>query len=1611
MKLQLEIDVTQTGSGLTATITGVKQLEAAAGGAAVGMGGLTAANRAAGMSFKGLAEDAVLAAGAMITLAAAYRTATELASLVMEGVKFTSMLQQQELGTRALYATFTRMTDARGKDLDMMERYHAAQGIAIELQTKLKVAALATTLVYSDLMMVMAGAMPYMLQKLPTNVISDAGKMANLVAQFSQGAQVFSNSSYAPGEIATNLRLALSGGGTNRIGRFAKALESDLGEDPKVVKEKIAALSEQGKLYDYLMGRLAAFSAAGKDAMNTYAGALSNLHDAWQQLLGEGTTQTTGVLTQAILALRDDLVIIDAQGKATFNPVLITAISTIATGIGNIATAGVELLGVYEAIANNPFWKWAMRGLSTLSPFSSPFTTEIPGVGTGAKGFRDSNVFSGVANAPKPADAFGGPAGRGLSIMSGKPEDEDSAAMKEQIQLAKDKLAIKKLEATEEYGMTVIQKAEVTYATTLAKIEEEFHKANAAAAKDDKTDKKTAAALRAAAQATDVLEIQKANNVLADAKKKEALLERNETATAHEKIELLRLQGTITYGMSELGKINLEREIKRLEIQDKLNVAIRGIAPGQDPTGNKARDLRAEAAVEQTNADKATGVATTEVMRLNTIKLEDMRLQNAEAKSGLAILARESEIRDIDNRAVISTADIQRKLWLERQNALDKYNDEVNKAAAGTAKTLAEFNLHPTGDAGIDAGIRTAIGQGGLSAADAAAQRYGEASAAINREAQLASEAQYGTMRKQAQQLTEIYDRVFQDIASGAQAAFLDLESGKGFKAALKNLSTNFGRMMADEFGKQVAIGLDAIKRRALGGYTDPRTGQFIQDTTPVSYSLGPDGELVRQGGEPVGASRSAKYAMAGVQGASALYGIYQQSKTSTGSQGSDVASGAIQGASAGASFGVYGMVVGAVVGILAAELAQAKKGGYTISVTGGKIGVTGKNVSDSSVIDAIATINTVIGGMSKGVFAIFDAFPVAIGQTLDTLAQASILKDSMLGVATPGKLSGGPSWAPPGLQKFLVQDTPGGRALHDYVHKMTGTLSGSDLTDFVNVTVPKLFLDAYTPIIKGGLSQLGVTEKKIADLFSVASYKKPAEFFQFITDYVTGFVAMQASVEFLSKSATQKTTIAGGKSLTDQLAEANTQIAYLGQGFADLTSEEQVTRLGQINAAIASRYALELQELAAIAAAKKAVTKSYGDTLFGLALGEAKPSGAIAMLRGQRAMVEASLNDQLSGRLGRQSTIAGAKTPAEVTAIADSYASLTTQIYNFAKTLRDQFLGLLDQFAALDARKAADLDALMPVTGQLGKIVDRTGVLSAGFGALSPEDQISHAQELITLANNYYDIQHKALTDLANAAESVHKSITDQIKGIAFDQLKNDPQAQIEFLLADNRKLYDQLKNASSAQEITDITGRIQSNAGQLYTLQGSTPGAAASTMAMLKAADDAAQARIKQLGIDWKAADDLMRDRLKGIVTDIGASAKTASDIMLQATKDLAAFGVQVQMKLDTFVDAMMTSDAGLLAILQPIFDALGSTAEGTTSALDGATGALGRFSGALDRAAGSLGNNPGFTSGGNSRINITVSGSIAPFVSMVEATVDNALSVSSQNAQRSVSSRAAL
>lgn len=1021
--------------------------------------------------------------------------------------------------------------------------------------------------------------------------------------------------------------------------------------------------------------------------------------------------------------------------------------------------------------------------------------------------------------------------------------------------------------------------------------------------------------------------------------------------------------------VDEVAAKNQKAQADAIDKQHTLTLAAQATVQARNDEVFKVQGL----VLVQKDENNALDTQLTKAREQGQLNAVDLALANQKAVFGGMALDQQAQslLRQHDAIALQQVAnDTEHAMWDERKKE-QKEEDDLRKQRAAIIKnagTIDPVTGLPTDPASVAA----------MSALEqlAAEQAQGDAIrlATIQQQGAEAMLAAAQKNRDYQVQTMAILLKGYADVANLMNTAVGDLVTGilsGNISGAFKSLAGDIQRQIAGTIDDAIKNLITKLQKMAQG------TAQW-DPNAPAPGGVGPPGAMVTP---TSGQQQTAQTAMATVQGAMALYSIY--SGAAGMSKGGAALSGALSGGITGAEIGsqIYpgigtavGAVIGAVVGAVAGYLgAGSGKASYTVTISNGQIQMTGGGSAHQSDVDAaIGKINQEIQTGSTAVHGLFDAFPIAIGQSLNMKDLASVFNQV------------GSRW-----------------------------FDATTLATFMQQDIPAMMLKAYTPAIQGGLAALGVTQAKIASLFSGQATADPTAFFKFITDYVTAFVAMQKTIAFLGESTAEKfgTAATTANPLPiDQLNAANENIAYLGQGIDKLTNTDQVARVQQINAALAARYQIEITAINDIINALKAVKTSYESAVTAMRMSGETASQQIADLQAQADLVAATFSNTPAGASTTPAELAAlgaAATPAEVTAVANSYQQLETAIFNAAKSLRDSLQSVLDSFTALNKTKAADIVAALDPSAQLTALSTQAAGIANAFGGMSPEDQITNGQTLLQLATQYYNVQKQALLDLGNAATSIHESIQRQIFGIQYDQLKNDPQAQIEMLMGQQRTLLTSLGTATTAAEIDAIIAQIQGNVTTIAGLEGNTPQAAIDAINALNAANAAAAAQLATLTTQATANDAAITAAINAVTGSITTTVSSLNDMMTTATANLIAFGVLVQQRLDGFMTDLQTSDAALLATLTPIFTALGDVSVSTTTDLVGVGVGLNNFKNGLDDATAALRRfsqgSPTFSTSSfttptitnviqfSPNLDIKVSGSMAPLVDVIGAVFD--------------------
>lgn len=332
MKLALQIDVSSTGDGKLQAIAGeVRALDMAAN--AANSGGIGALR--AGLS--GLSPLAASAGAAITGLIAAMgvrQVAGFLTDAIKQGFEFNAMMETSRLGIGALIGAFGEVRDESG---NVLNDFNANLRVATQLQEMLKVEALKTTATYDEMIRALQEGVGPALR---------AGFNTEQIVQFTKMVTQAAGAIGLPMQQLGQEIRSLFAGDIGPDSRLANLLFSDIPR--RQIKAYVEELQTSGRFFEEMERRMSAFATAGEMASMTFSGAFSNLKDAIQQALGEGTAGAFSQSTGLIHELTREIVTFDQHGRAVFNQDLIDGVNAVAEAFVSMARVSIAAL---ESIA------------------------------------------------------------------------------------------------------------------------------------------------------------------------------------------------------------------------------------------------------------------------------------------------------------------------------------------------------------------------------------------------------------------------------------------------------------------------------------------------------------------------------------------------------------------------------------------------------------------------------------------------------------------------------------------------------------------------------------------------------------------------------------------------------------------------------------------------------------------------------------------------------------------------------------------------------------------------------------------------------------------------------------------------------------------------------------------------------------------------------------------------------------------------------------------------------------------------------------------------------------------------------------------------------------
>jgi hypothetical protein len=207
------------------------------------------------------------------------------------GLEFNATIENANLGIATLIVAQAKLHDANGNLLTGTAALGAAQDLAAEQVTKLRVAGLQTVATTQELIKAFQQAVGVGLRWGFT--LDQARKFTVQMSQAAAALQLPMD------QLNEEIRSLLAGTINPRNTRIASALH--------ITNEQIRQAQQAGTLFEFVTKRMEAFSIAGEATARTFSGVMSNIKEALQQLTGEATKPLFDKLKETGLATLEEV--------------------------------------------------------------------------------------------------------------------------------------------------------------------------------------------------------------------------------------------------------------------------------------------------------------------------------------------------------------------------------------------------------------------------------------------------------------------------------------------------------------------------------------------------------------------------------------------------------------------------------------------------------------------------------------------------------------------------------------------------------------------------------------------------------------------------------------------------------------------------------------------------------------------------------------------------------------------------------------------------------------------------------------------------------------------------------------------------------------------------------------------------------------------------------------------------------------------------------------------------------------------------------------------------------------------------------------------------------
>lgn len=433
---------------------------------------------------------------------------------------------------------------------------------------------------------------------------------------------------------------------------------------------------------------------------------------------------------------------------------------------------------------------------------------------------------------------------------------------------------------------------------------------------------------------------------------------------------------------------------------------------------------------------------------------------------------------------------------------------------------------------------------------------------------------------------------------------------------------------------------------------------------------------------------------------------------------------------------------------------------------------------------------------------------------------------------------------------------------------------------------IPAELVDAYRDTLTAGLEALGVTQQRANELLNAFKTMDPTEAMAQLKQFVTAIVEGAQMLEKLGVGTPALVELANAgawQKYASGYAEATGQIDKYMVGLGELSPEELLRRFDAVSGIISQQYTAALEILQQIGSIRSGITSGWEQFQAGRALTVAQRGG----LGDFASFVTTRFQDTLDQVLGSASGM-------NLEEVQKAWQDLQ-QWGQALSQVADQLEDLLPQFDAL-TESLGDLDSAMSVsledrwadlakdsqarffeaTGEKLAEVQRLRDTLADLGAPELLNSVTRMRDL---ASEAFELANQNLQAIYAASQNVASTYATLWAGWDEAEAKKAGPKQLgEYYVDQLMKLQDQLRGATSPEEIQAINTEIAKYAQALYGMDEQIKlqlgdGSIVDVLDWLRPWTKAQEEFSQQQLAEWKKANqgvvDQFKDALSGLTT----------------------------------------------------------------------------------------------------------------------------------------------